>query len=69
MTLIEKMVMYRAKHNLSQAKFAKLCGLSVMTINSIENGTQDPTPLTQAKIKLVLEGINDEAVSQSDKDL
>ena len=69
MTLKDEMVMYRAKHNLSQAKFAKLCGLSVMTINSIENETQDPTPLTRGKIMLVLKGEKNEAVSQSDKSL
>lgn len=53
--LSEKMLMYRAKHNLSQAKLAELCGVSVMTINAVERGLQTPTSLTEAKIKMVVD--------------
>lgn len=53
--LSEQMVNYRAKHRLNQAKFAELCGVSVMTVNAVERGIQKPTALTQAKIRLVLD--------------
>ena len=54
-SLIDQMVRYRAKHNLSQAKFAELVGVSVQTINSIETGQQEPSKMTEAKILLVIE--------------
>ena len=54
-SLIDKMVRYRAKHNLSQSKFAELVGVSVQTINSIETGQQEPSKMTEAKILLVIE--------------
>lgn len=54
MTLAEEMIRYRAKHNISQAKLGELCGISVMTINYVERGLQEPTPLTEAKIRLII---------------
>lgn len=54
MELAEQMVIYRARHNLTQADLAKLVGVSVPTISSIENGLQNPTKRTAAKIKLVI---------------
>lgn len=56
MKLSEAMVIYRAKHRLSQTDLAKLCGVSTQTINSVENETQNPSRVTIEKIKLVLEG-------------
>ena len=56
MKLSEEMVVYRAKHRLSQTDLAKLCGVSTQTINSVENETQNPSRVTIEKIKLVLEG-------------
>lgn len=53
--LIEEMVRYRAKHDMSQAELAKKCGLSTQTINSVETGTQKPSAVTEMKIWLVLE--------------
>lgn len=53
--LIEEMVRYRAKHNLSQAELGKLCGLSTQTINSVEAGTQTPSAVTEMKIWMKLE--------------
>ena len=53
--LSDKMVVYRAKHRMSQKDFAELCGVSTQTINSIETGKQDPTRITEAKIRLVIE--------------
>ena len=54
-TLAERMVQYRAKHSLNQAKFAELCGVSVMTVSYVERGLQKPTALTEAKIRIVLD--------------
>lgn len=54
MTLQDRMVEYRAKERINQSELAKRCGLSVQTINSIENGTQDASKVTIAKIELVV---------------
>lgn len=56
MTLPEMMVRYRAIHRISQGELAKRCGLSLQTVNSIENGLQDPSRVTEEKIRLVVEG-------------
>ena len=65
MEIGKKILRYRAKHRISQREFANLCGLSVMTVNYIENGLQDPSKITLEKIKIVLEE-DDEAVDQQD---
>ena len=52
--LIEAMVRYRAKENISQKELAKRCNLSLQTINSIETGQQEPLPRTKAKIEIVI---------------
>lgn len=54
MTLQERMVQYRAKEHISQKELAYRCALSVQTINSVENGTQDPSRRTAAMIELVI---------------
>ena len=55
MTLKDRIIQYRAKHNVSQEDFANLCQVNVMTINSIETGKRkNPTQLTKAKIEMVL---------------
>lgn len=54
MTLQERMIEYRAKERINQGELAERCGLSKQTINSIENGTQDPSKVTIAKIELVV---------------
>ena len=54
MTLQERMIQYRAKHDISQRELAEKVGVSVQTINSVENGTQTPAKVTQAKIELVV---------------
>lgn len=63
MTLQERMVEYRAKTRISQKELAERCGLSYQTVNSVENGIQDPSKVTTAKIELVIgkEG-NDEGI-------
>lgn len=54
-TLPERMIEYRARERISQGELAKRCGLSLQTINSIENELQEPSKVTEAKIKLVIE--------------
>ena len=55
MSLADEMVKYRAVHKLSQGEFAKLCGINIMTVSHVERGLQSPTPLTEAKIRLVID--------------
>lgn len=55
MTLQEKMVTYRAKHNISQAELANRCKLSLQTVHSIESGLQSPSRVTEAKIRLIVD--------------
>lgn len=49
------MLRYRAKHSISQRELARRCGLSLQTVNSVENGTQNPSRLTAEKIRILLE--------------
>jgi DNA-binding XRE family transcriptional regulator len=48
--LREKMLDYRARHNISQVRFAELCQLTPQTVCNIENGIQEPSKLTKQKI-------------------
>ena len=48
--LSRKIIEYRAKHNLSQVEFAKLCNISTQTACNVENGIQVPSKLTLQKI-------------------
>ena len=50
----ERIIQYRAKHGLTQKKFAEMAHVSVVTILQIEKGTTKPTALTRAKIEMVL---------------
>lgn len=58
-TLSERMVLYRAKERISQAELARRCGVTLQTINSVENETQTPTRVTVVKIELVVGGADD----------
>lgn len=49
------MLRYRAKHSISQRELARRCGLSLQTVNSVENGTQNPSRVTAEKIRLIIE--------------
>lgn len=53
-TLSERILEYRAKHNLSQEDFANLAKLNVMTVNSVENGKRNTSKLTTRKIEMIL---------------
>lgn len=52
--LSERMIEYRAVNRLSQTALAQKCGVTLQTINSVENGIQKPSKLTKAKIELVI---------------
>lgn len=52
--MVDKMLKYRAAHNLSQEKFAKLCGLTKATVNNLESGKSKGTKLTWAKIERII---------------
>ena len=54
MTLGERILRYRAKHNLSQEEFANRAQVNVMTINTIENDKRKPTKLTEMKVEMIL---------------
>lgn len=51
-----KILNYRAKHDISQIKFAELCKVTPQTICNIENGIQEPSKLTKQKIINIVEG-------------
>lgn len=53
--LSDKMVVFRAKHRINQKQLAQMCGLSTQTINSVETDQQNPSRVTEAKIRLVIE--------------
>ena len=50
----QEILMYRAKHNISQTEMANRCNVTKQTIFNIEHEIQDPTALTQAKIRMVI---------------
>ena len=56
LSLKEQMIRYRAKHDLTMREMADRVGVSLQTIMMIEHGTQNPSRLTEEKIKIVLEG-------------
>lgn len=56
MKLGKAILEYRAKHNLSQSSFAKICGISAQTVYSVEAGYQTPRATTLGKILSVIGG-------------
>lgn len=54
MNLSERMIEYRAKERISQNDLAERVGVTKQTIYSIENGYQDPSKVTRAKIEMVI---------------
>lgn len=54
MTLGERIIQYRVRHNISQEDFANRVQVNVMTINAVENEKRNPTKLTIGKIERVL---------------
>jgi len=54
MSLGERILEYRARHNLSQEEFANLVQVNVMTINAIENNKRKPLRKTAKKIEMII---------------
>lgn len=52
--LKQKVVAYRARHNLSMKKFAELANITEQTVFNIENELATPTRLTIAKIEAIV---------------
>ena len=57
MKLSDEILRYRAQNNISQAEMANRCNVTKQTIFNIEHEAQEPTRLTEAKIRLVLDGV------------
>lgn len=53
--LSERIIKYRAKHNLSTVKFAELCNLTFPTVCNIQNCKQMPSKITLQKILNIIE--------------
>lgn len=68
MTLPERMMYFRAEHNLTQEDLGELCGLAGVTICNVENGS-NPSKMTRIKIELALKKGEAEnaVVNQQDK--
>ena len=53
---LRKMIIdYRAKERINQEEFAQRCGISRRLISAIENGKYSPSPVTEAKIRIVVD--------------
>ena len=65
MKLADLMLKYRAKKNITQKEAAASVNISYQTWNSIENGKQKPSRLTEAKIRNLCERSENESVNQS----
>ena len=53
--LSDKMILYRAKQRISQAELARRCGVTLQTSYAIEKGIQNPSRVTEVKIRLVVD--------------
>ncbi len=69
MSLQDRMIEYRARERLSQRELAERCGVSVQTLNSVEQGIQEPTKITKAKIELVVGKEENESINKSNQDV
>ena len=52
--LSKRIIDFRARHDLSMEKLAEMCNLSTQTIWALENGQQNASRLTLAKIEGVI---------------
>lgn len=52
--LATDMFNYRVDHDMSQTDLAKLCRISIQTVNSVENRKQNPGKMTRAKLERVI---------------
>lgn len=49
--LKDEMLEFRAKYSLSQEKAAKMAKITLQTWNQVERGIQNPSRVTEAKIR------------------
>lgn len=54
MSLQNDMIAYRAQKSLSQTKCAELAGVTLQTWTMVERGIQNPSRVTEAKIRMVI---------------
>lgn len=54
MKLQKAILMYRAKHSMSQRDFAEKCGLAMQTVYNVETVGQKPSKITKTKIEIVI---------------
>lgn len=52
--LVDRMINYRAEHDLTQAQLAEKCRLSTQTICMAENGYENLSKVSAAKIRAVV---------------
>ena len=55
MSIQDEMMRFRANNNLSQEKAAKMANITLQTWNQVELGRQNPSRMTEAKIRLVID--------------
>lgn len=55
MSLSNEMIRFRAANNLSQEEAAEVADIAKHTWCSVENGKQNPTARTRAKIEMAME--------------
>lgn len=55
MTIGERLLMYRSRHELTQKEMAKILDVTVFTVSRIERGRRIPGRVTRTKIELLLE--------------
>lgn len=65
MDLGEKMLCFRAKHNLTQEQLAKLCRLSKLTIIKAERG-DEVSRITSKKIEIKMQEVEDGSINLTD---
>ena len=53
--LVNKIVGFRVRHNMTMKDFAELSGITLQTLWNIENGYHKPTRTTEYKIMQVIE--------------
>lgn len=53
--LKEKMLDFRARHDLSQGELADMCHVTKQTIWAVENGIQTPSKVTERKIRNIVD--------------
>ncbi len=63
----KKVFEYRGKHNITQEKFAQLCGVSRPTINRVEKDNIKLHARSQGKIMAVVDPISDECENIKDE--